>query len=419
MDMSQRRWIILGLQIVIGVASNVEYVLSVFLLPLQEQRGWDISVIVVAFTLIFWIGPVGNFVGGIVRERVGERYAIMIGGALYGVSVVASALVDSVYAFVVLWGVVSALAVYIVYIASLSNLGGLFRERRTTIIGVYMACSIAGLALLAPVTEALISATSARTAMVALGIGAGLVTIVSGFFVRSAPTAQADDTAEPIASRQSATRRPLMEVSPRGMLRSPLFYVLFVTLATISVVGFVFQSTGAVIAEQSVGLDSAGAAIVISVFSFASAAGAVAIGLVADRRGMWLALAGIAAAQVAISAVLALGGIGVVAVYFAAAGILGLCYGAAGTLFPTIVMWAFGEQRFGRNIALMSLQAVVPAFLAPQLAVSFEGATLFLICAVISAAAIPLAIVIRVLAGRYTAKRDRATGALEPGEVIA
>lgn len=397
MKIEKLRWVTLALQVLIAVATDVQYELSVLMVPLEKERGWAIPVVALAFTLTFWVGPFGNFIGGYMRDKLGERKSILLGGLVYGLFLTASAFAPNAYVFILLWGMGAALGVYIIYVSSVSNVGALFPERRGLALGIYLGAATAGLAVLAPIVEALASATNARAAIIILGVSSIVVVPVAALFLVIAPVGyhpsrgRDADESEPVRAPHTLGA----QISPLRMIRTPLFWVFAGSIIVTSVASLVFQSTGPVIGEVALGLDSATAALVISVFSLTSTVGAVFNGVIADKLGGWAGLFFVAVVATVACVALVVSRVDSAWIFFAASALLGLTYGAVTVMIPQIVMNSFGEKYFGRNLATISLSTLPPALIAPQIAVNLDAPMAFTICLVLSALGVPLALGVR------------------------
>jgi OFA family oxalate/formate antiporter-like MFS transporter len=226
------RWVQLTAGIVGMVAvANFQYAFTLFVEPLQARHGWSREAVLDALNLFFipaqtWLVPLEGYLA----ERFGPRRLLLTGGALAAVAWVLNASTSSLgvlYAAQVLSGCGSG----IVYSISMGSALKWFPERRGLAAGLTAAAFGAGSAATVLPIEWTIRHAGYETAFLWFGLGQGLVVMLAGLAMRF-PTAHEVPTGARVRVLQS--RR---DFTPREMLRTPAFWLLYVMMTLGAVPG--------------------------------------------------------------------------------------------------------------------------------------------------------------------------------------
>src|SRR5881409_766400 len=225
------RWVQLMLGIVGMVAiANLQYGWTLFVNPIDSKFHWGKAAIQVAFTLFVlaetWLVP---FEGYLV-DRFGPRWLVAVGGILVGVAWWLNAEARSLFALYA-GGLVGGVGAGIVYGTSVGNALKWFPERRGLAAGLTAAAFGAGSALTIVPIANLIDRRGYEVAFIYFGLAQGVVVILCALFLR-APEKGEVPTATPSGAQQS-----VRDFTPLEMLKTPVFWLLYVMMTMLAMGG--------------------------------------------------------------------------------------------------------------------------------------------------------------------------------------
>ena len=278
-----RPWFQLGASLVAMIMiANLQYAWTLFVVPLRNEHGWQLSDIQWAFTLFVlfqtWVQPLDGWL----IDRLGPRRFITLAGVLSGVGWAALAYASSVpqlYAFYATAGIGAAL----VYSGCIGSALKWFSDRRGVASGIIAAGFGGGTALFVPIIRYLIDTHGYRAAFLWTGILQGLVIVVVAQFLRH-PKGGVAPAPAVAAARPGKNRRNTAHFTTGEMLRTPHFYLLYVM--------FVMMSTGGLLATaqagpmaQSFGLPLAALTAALTLSPIANGTSRIFWGWVSDQIG--------------------------------------------------------------------------------------------------------------------------------------
>jgi OFA family oxalate/formate antiporter-like MFS transporter len=226
------RWAQLGLGLVAMMAiSSPQYVWTLFVKPFQTTTGGALPAIQVTFSLLIvlqtWLSP---FQGWLI-ERFGARFLITCGCLLSGAGWIASAGVASVTGLYLTYGLLCGVGTGIVYIGIVGLMLKWFPDRRGLATGVVAAGYGFGAILTTFPIDTMIKGSGYQTTLVTFGILLGGIGALAGLFMRQPP--------EPV----SVISGPgAADVKATAMLRTPVFWLLFLMMTMMSTGGLMVIS---------------------------------------------------------------------------------------------------------------------------------------------------------------------------------
>jgi oxalate/formate antiporter len=231
-------------QLVLGViammaVSSPQYVWTLFTGPLNQTLGaslaqlqWTFSLLVILQT---WFSPFQAYL----VDRFGPRLLIAIGALLSGASWVLSAYVDNLWALYLSYGVLGGFGTGIIYVGIIGLMVRWFPDRRGLATGLAAAGYGFGAFFTSFPIDSMIKSSGYAHTLIVWGIIQGAIGIVAAQWLRTPPADyQAPDSA-PTAVTSQQTRH---SYSPREMLKSPIFYLLFVMMSMMSTSGLMVTS---------------------------------------------------------------------------------------------------------------------------------------------------------------------------------
>ncbi len=234
------RWMQLGLGLVCMMAiSSPQYVWTLFTKPLGTALGVTPASLQVTFSLLIVLQTFFSPFQGWLVDRFGPKLLIGVGGLLSGLSWVFASYASSLTALYLTYGVVGGLGTGIVYVGVVGQVVGWFPDRRGFAAGVVAAGYGMGAILTTfPISNSL-AAVGYQMTLLQYGAIFALIGLVAALGLKPPPAAGRHDA-------PGATSG----VSTGAMLRTPVFWLMFVMMTMMSTSGLMVTSQMATFAGE-------------------------------------------------------------------------------------------------------------------------------------------------------------------------
>ena len=233
------RWIqlLLGLACMI-VISSPQYVWTLFTQPLMGSLHASLASIQVTFSVLIVVQTFLAPCQGFLVDRFGPRVLLSVGGALTGLSWVLAARASTLTGLYLSYGLLGGVGTGIVYVGVIGHMVQWFPDRRGFATGIVAAGYGMGAILTTfPVSSAL-KDVGYQQALARYGLIFIVVGVIAAQGLRSAPGKGAPHT---VGSRiPDPGSRP--EYRPAEMLRTPIFWLMFVMMTMMSTAGLMVTS---------------------------------------------------------------------------------------------------------------------------------------------------------------------------------
>jgi OFA family oxalate/formate antiporter-like MFS transporter len=231
------RWIqlLLGLVCMV-VISSPQYVWTLFTQPLMGSLHASLAQIQITFSLLIVVQTFLSPCQGFLVDKFGPRVLLSLGGALTGLSWVLAARASTLAGLYLTYGLLGGIGTGIVYIGVIGHMVQWFPDRRGFATGIVAAGYGMGAILTTfPISQTLKDAGHEQ----ALG-RYGLIFIVVGVIAAQGLRAPISRTQLPKsiagANHTATSFRPL------EMLRTPIFWLMFVMMTMMSTAGLMVTS---------------------------------------------------------------------------------------------------------------------------------------------------------------------------------
>jgi MFS transporter, OFA family, oxalate/formate antiporter len=362
-------WIqlILGIICMASVA-NLQYGWTLFVNPIDAKFHWGRAAIQVAFTTFVlietWLVPVEGYL----VDRFGPRPVVIGGGVLVGVAWAMNSFADSL-PMLYIAAAIGGVGTGCVYGTCVGNALKWFPGRRGLAAGLTAAGFGAGAALTVIPISHMISSDGYQHAFLFFGLLQGAIVIIMGLALLAPPPQIMSAAAKPSTTAYGYT--------PQQVLRSPVFYVLYVMFVLIAAGGLTMTA-----AVKPMATDFKVDKIPVDLFGVTLAAGIFAVSLsrifdgigrpffgwLSDRIGrehtMALAFLIGAAALFTLSQI---GGSNPTAFVLVTALYFGV-YGEIFSLFPATQGDTFGSKYAAANAGMLYTAKGTGALLVPIMA---------------------------------------------------
>jgi len=236
------RWIqlLLGLACMI-VISSPQYVWTLFTQPLMTTVGATLAQIQITFSILIVIQTFLAPCQGLLVDRFGPRALLSVGGALTGLSWVLAARATTLTGLYLTYGVLGGVGTGIVYVGVIGHMVQWFPDRRGFATGIVAAgYGMGALLTTFPIAE-LLKDVGYQQALVRYGLIFVVVGVIAAQGLRAAnPKSQI-----PNPKSQTGSRIPdpgSRQVRPAEMLRTPIFWLMFVMMTMMSTAGLMVTS---------------------------------------------------------------------------------------------------------------------------------------------------------------------------------
>ncbi|MFB9262438.1 oxalate/formate MFS antiporter [Bradyrhizobium erythrophlei] len=238
------RWLQLAMGIVcMAMIANLQYGWTLFVDPIDASHHWGRAAIQLAFTIFVvtetWLVPVEAWF----VDKYGPRIVVMFGGVMIALSWVLNSYADSLtllYAAAVIGGIGAGA----VYGTCVGNALKWFPDRRGLAAGATAAGFGAGAAITVVPIASMIAASGYQAAFLDFGIGQGLIVFVLAFFIRP------PDVSTPPRKKQLNLPQTKIDFTPPQVLRSPIFWVMYLVFVMVAAGGLMTAAQIAPIAHD-------------------------------------------------------------------------------------------------------------------------------------------------------------------------
>jgi oxalate/formate antiporter len=248
-EAAAKRWwqLALGLVVMISISSQ-QYTWTLFTGSLTKTYGVPLSTLQVTFFLLIGFQTFLSPFQAYLVERFGPRALISLGAAMSGAAWVLSAYAANIYLLFFTYGVIGGIGTGIVYIGVIGLMVRWFPDRRGFAAGMVAAGYGMGAIITTIPIDGMVKSADwgyAKTLLV-WGLAQAIVGFLAAQGLRT-PAAGYNpaQTAAPLGHEQSKR-----SFTPREMLKSPIFYLLFIMMAMMSTGGLMVVSNVGAFAKQ-------------------------------------------------------------------------------------------------------------------------------------------------------------------------
>lgn len=371
MELTKKRWIILIASCFINLCIGSIYAWSVFAAPMAEYlssiTGLTLTPgsLAIAFTITNSVGPITMITGGRINDKFGPKKVIFVGGLLFGGGMILSGFAQSVGFLVLTYGIITGLGTGMVYGCTISNSVKFFPDKRGLVGGITTAAYGLSSVIIPPIANALITKTGVTAAFKIIGIGFLVIVCVSSFFIDKCPAGFVPEGWTPSTSNVSTTNKN--DKDWKGMLTSPIFYVMIILLMCGAFYGLMCTSQASPVAQKMIGMSAAAATTVVSILALFNTAGRIVAGYISDKIGRINTLAAAFVLSIVGLAFLYVSGEGDVVTFYIGISIIGLCFGSLMGVFPGFTADQFGTKNNSVNYGIMFIGFAVAGYFGPTI----------------------------------------------------
>lgn len=368
MNIDKKRWIILIAACLINLCLGSIYAWSVFASSMTEYfndvlhlnvTAGDLAIV---YTIANAVGPITMISGGMVNDRLGPKKVIALGGIMFGVGMILSGFSTSVSFLIVTYGLIAGLGLGMAYGSTISTSVKYFPDKRGLIGGITTAAYGMSSVILPPVVTMIVTRWDAPFAFKVVGAAFIVIIVASTFFMEQCP-----DNYVPAGYTPPAAQKNTKDTDWKGMLQTPVFYVMLLLLTSGAFSGMMVISQASAIAQNMVGMTAITASVAVSVLAFFNAFGRIGAGYISDRIGRVNTL--MSACILCIIGMISLyvSGIGTTASFYIGISIVGVSFGAFMGVYPGFTADQFGARNNSVNYGIMFIGFALAGYFGPQI----------------------------------------------------
>jgi OFA family oxalate/formate antiporter-like MFS transporter len=234
------RWyqLVLGLIAMMAISSP-QYVWTLFTGPLNQKLGTTLAELQWTFSLLIilqtWCSPMQAYL----VDRYGPRLLISVGAFMSGGGWVLSSYVDNLWALYFTYGVICGFGTGIIYVGIIGLMVRWFPDRRGLATGLAAAGYGFGAFFTSFPIDSMIKSSGYAHTLLVWGVVQGIIGIVAAQWLRVPPEGWVPEGYTPATATTTQTSR---SYTPREMLKTPVFYLLFFMMALMSTSGLMVTS---------------------------------------------------------------------------------------------------------------------------------------------------------------------------------
>ncbi|WP_428376919.1 oxalate/formate MFS antiporter [Lichenicoccus sp.] len=242
-----RRWtqLALGLLVMMTISSP-QYVWTLFVHSFQAGTHSSLAAVQVTFTALVVLQTFFSPAQGYLIDRLGPKVMIAIGAALSGAGWAASAFATTLVGLYASYGLLCGLGTGIVYVGIIGLMVRWFPERRGFAAGVVAAGYGMGAVVTTFPISSMIASSGFRHTLLAFGLAFAAVGVLAALFLRTPVPGEAA-----VGSARAADGAdPALDVAPGAMLRTKLFWLMFIMMTMMSTGGLMVAANFANFAHE-------------------------------------------------------------------------------------------------------------------------------------------------------------------------
>lgn len=234
------RWIqlLLGLVCMI-VISSPQYVWTLFTQPLMGSLHASLAQIQITFSLLIVVQTFLSPCQGLLVDKFGPRALLSVGGALTGLGWVLAARASTLPDLYLTYGLLCGIGTGIVYVGVIGHMVQWFPDRRGFATGIVAAGYGMGAILTTFPISGTLKDAGYEQALARYGLVFMVVGVVAAQGLRAPIQKSQPSSLDPLKARGS---HPSASFTPRQMLQTPIFWLMFVMMTMMSTAGLMVTS---------------------------------------------------------------------------------------------------------------------------------------------------------------------------------
>jgi len=401
-DKKTNRWLIVAGGVLINLMLGITYTWSIFGSTLEKAYKWTTSEQTLVFSIMLLFFAVTMPIAGRIQDKRGPRLVALIGGVLLGIGFIASsqALTDKTLMYLT-YGLLVGSGVGFAYGAPIAAGSKWFPDKRGLIAGIMVFGFGFGSVLLAPAAQVMISGLPAQpkgliqplivslfqmpalSGLLKIGLQNTFMTLGAVFLVvicagalvlRNPPEGWKPEGWDPSKTKKAVTHA-YKDYTVSEMLKTRQFWMLwtmfiFTAAAGLMVIGFL-NKYAEIAFRDAFNYPSEAAilegAVAVSVLAIFNGVGRIFAGWLSDHIGRARTMFMLFSLQAVLIATFVYTTPTAPVMVYLVMALVGLCFGACFSLFPSATADFFGAKNCGVNYGIVFTAYGIGGILGPML----------------------------------------------------
>ena len=403
-------WIILLVSFVASlVGFGVYYAFGVFFSDLQQAFSANRADVSLISSICIGTILSSGVVYGWAVDRYGPRIPIALGGIVAFAGLMLASHASHLWQLYLSLGFLVGLGTGATTVPTISALSHWFVKMRGFVIGIASAGAAAGMMVIAPLSQHLLSCYGWRATFTLLGVVYLIIFGICAFLIRGDPSEKgmlpygATESSKDVALEKTSLQTSIEpEFSVRDAIRSSKSWLIMGIKMVLPVVTFMVN-THLVNFAKDAGVPAQSAAMLMTVVGAVSIAAKIGAGHLADKVGSCIIV--IVCSAVMVGQML----------YFASprgakflpvsAVIYGMMYGGTFPVLNIIVTETFGLKQLGKTLGLLNVAGAIGSLIGPWLGgYIFDTAGSYSIAFIVAAGCSAISVILAILLEKRTRK---------------
>ena len=363
------RSIVLAAGAFTAMGTGAIYMWSIFNKPLMAQFGYTASEVSLVYSLFMLASLVGSILAGWLQNRMQSRFIVLGSGIAFGLGWFLTGFADNLALLYLFFSGMAGLGNGFLYNTIVAVVIKWFPDRRGFANGICIGAIGMSSIIFAPLGNLLIESFDVQTAFRIVGIIWIVIYLVFSNLLQTPPPdwapgsrPAADGSATDTSNDAPAVKQ--VNYTAGQMVRTPLFYCLFLAYMTSVTSGLMITGHASNIGQELAGLSASEGAVMVAVLAVGSTIGRFGFGSASDYLGRFNTLV-IALGLNAATMFLVMPQATSFGLFLASVCVVGACFGGILTVVPAIVGDAFGSLNFGQNYSFVYAGYTTASFVGP------------------------------------------------------
>ena len=354
-QVEQNRWTVLLGGFLLSLTGGMSYAWGSFVVPLTKEWGWTIAQANMPFTVMIIVFSLTMIPAGYIQDRIGPGKVALAGAVIFFIGYLLAALlrfIPNPIWLTITYGGIVGVACGLTYACIAPTARKWYSDKpafavSTSVMGFGLAAVV-----FAPLKKVIISLWGIDGTLLVLGVFVGIGAFIGAKLMRNPPAGWSAPAKSNNANYKVGKFPEVKDITPSEFIRSPMFYLLWITLA--SVIGGGLTAIGLITAfgEMELKLNPTSAAIAISFYSLVNGLGRPCVGWFADRFGTFKVMRIVYVVQACAFFALPFIANNIFSLIMFSM-LLGSGYAVTFALFPVVVAAGFGTKHLGVNYGLV------------------------------------------------------------------